>query len=86
MSEYDRYCPFYKTNGMLRNMIAYYDAAQNATENGGVWSKIRDQTSEEWYSLSRMKFEDPADGQKAMEDKYKALYDQISEKFRNLAE
>ncbi|KAJ8315964.1 hypothetical protein KUTeg_005978 [Tegillarca granosa] len=29
---YDRFCPFYKTVGMLKNMIAFYDMARHAVE------------------------------------------------------
>ena len=72
---------------MLRNLIAYYDAAQKAVENGDTtWAKAREATSEQWYALGRMKFEDPADGEEPMKKKYKALYDEIQEKFRNLTE
>ena len=31
-SSYDRYCPFYKTVGMVRNFIAFYDLARHAVE------------------------------------------------------
>ncbi|KAJ8319690.1 hypothetical protein KUTeg_002761, partial [Tegillarca granosa] len=30
---YDRFCPFYKTVGMLKNMIAFYDMARHAVES-----------------------------------------------------
>merc|ERR1712241_411148 len=29
---YDRYCPFYKTVGMLKNIIAFYDMARHSVE------------------------------------------------------
>ncbi|KAK9894770.1 V-type proton ATPase catalytic subunit A [Cystobasidium minutum MCA 4210] len=87
ISDYDRYCPFYKTNGMLRNLIAYYDCAQKAVENGEMtWAKARDATQDQWYALSRMKFENPSDGEDSIKKKYKALYDEIQEKFRNLSD
>jgi len=87
ISAYDRYCPFYKTKGMLRNMILYYDLAQKAVEHGeSTWAKARNQTEDVWYALSRMKFEDPADGQDAMLQNYKNLYDEIQDKFRNLTD
>jgi V-type H+-transporting ATPase subunit A len=57
MSEYDRYSPFYKTTGMLRNFIAYYEAAQKAVESGDVaWNKIRESTADEWYQLSQVRY------------------------------
>ena len=32
-SPYDRYCPFYKTVGMLRNIVAFYDLSRHAVES-----------------------------------------------------
>lgn len=87
ISVYDRYCPFYKTSGMLTNLIAYYDAAIKAVEGGQTtWARARESTSDAWYGLSRMKFEDPADGEEAITKKYKELNDQIQEAFRNLSD
>lgn len=41
ISEYDRYCPFYKTAGMLKNFIAFNDLAQKAVESDEMtWSKV----------------------------------------------
>lgn len=58
MSEYDRYCPFYKTNGMLSNYVAFYDAALRAVSQGDLtFSKIRDAASDLMFKLSQMKFE-----------------------------
>jgi len=30
---YDRYCPFYKSVGMLKNMIGFYEMARHAVES-----------------------------------------------------
>ena len=58
MSEYDRFCPFYKTSAMLRNFVAFHDAAQKAVASGDVtFSKIRDSASDLMFKLSQMKFE-----------------------------
>ena len=58
MSEYDRFCPFYKTSAMLRNFVAFHDAAQKAVVGGDVtFAKIRDSASDIMYKLSQMKFE-----------------------------
>ncbi|RUS30928.1 F1/V1/A1 complex, alpha/beta subunit of ATPase [Jimgerdemannia flammicorona] len=59
-SAYDRYCPFYKTTWMLRNMIGFYDHAVHLVEvtSGQItWAKIRDSMSDIIYKLSSMKFE-----------------------------
>lgn len=61
-SPYDRFCPFYKTVGMLRNMIAFYDMARHAVEstaqsdNKITWNVIRDSMGNILYQLSSMKF------------------------------
>lgn len=61
-SPYDRFCPFYKTVGMLKNMIAFYDMARHAvestaqSENKITWSVIRDSMGQILYQLSSMKF------------------------------
>ena len=36
ISEYDRYCPFYKTSGMLKNFVSFYDQSQRAVETSDI--------------------------------------------------
>lgn len=61
-SSYDRFCPFYKTVGMLKNIIAFYDMARHAvestaqSENKITWNVIRDAMGNIMYQLSSMKF------------------------------
>ncbi|KAI9626947.1 hypothetical protein H4Q26_017634 [Puccinia striiformis f. sp. tritici PST-130] len=91
MSSYDRYCPFYKTNAMLKNLMTYYTCAQKAVESnvGGknlTWAKVREATSDEWYRLSQMKFEDPKDGEQALLKTFHQLCDDIVKKFESLAD
>lgn len=65
MSEYDRFCPFYKTSAMLRNFVAYHDSAVKAVggEKGGsgdgdlTFARVKDKTSDLIFKLSQMKFE-----------------------------
>ncbi|KAG1468637.1 hypothetical protein G6F56_003718 [Rhizopus delemar] len=86
-SSYDRYCPFFKTTWMLRNMIGFYDQATHAVESSNnqiTWSKIRESMGDLIYKLSSMKFEDPADGQDVLVEKYTALYKEIETKFSDL--
>ncbi|XP_003367920.1 vacuolar ATP synthase catalytic subunit A, partial [Trichinella spiralis] len=57
-SSYDRFCPFYKTVGMLRNIVAFYTMARQAVEstaqsdNKITWSIIRDHMGDIMYALS----------------------------------
>ncbi|CAJ0647416.1 15528_t:CDS:10 [Entrophospora sp. SA101] len=88
-SSYDRFCPFYKTNWLLKNLIGYYTAATHAVEvtnNEITWSKIREHTADILYKLSSMKFEDPADGEEVLKERYQKLYNEIQEEFRHLLE
>lgn len=61
-SSYDRYCPFYKTVGMLSNIVAFYDMARHAVEttaqsdNKITWAVIKENMGQIIYQLSSMKF------------------------------
>lgn len=58
MSEYDRYCPFYKTSAMLRNFVGFHDAATKAvTQNDLTFAKVKDSTGDIMFKLSQMKFD-----------------------------
>ena len=58
MSEYDRFCPFYKTSAMLKNFVAFHDAALKAVTTEDItFAKIRDAASDIMFKLSQMKFE-----------------------------
>ncbi len=88
-SDYDRYCPFYKTCWMLRNVMTFYDLATHAVEASGSsinWTKIKEATGDLMYKLSSMKFENPADGESVLIERYQKLNREIEEKFRNLSE
>lgn len=60
---YDRYCPFYKTVGMLKNMISFYDQARRVCESTAQSDKkvtlaiIKEQMGDLLYELSSMKFQ-----------------------------
>ncbi|KAM5126623.1 LOW QUALITY PROTEIN: V-type proton ATPase catalytic subunit A-like [Mantella aurantiaca] len=90
-SAYDRFCPFYKTVGMLQNMIAFYDMARHAVEvtaqadNKITWNIIRDQLGDIMYKLSSMKFKDPVkDGEAKIKADYAQLYEEMQTAFRSL--
>jgi len=88
---YDRFCPFYKTVGMLKNMISFYDLARHAvestsqTDNKVTWNTIRDHMGDLMYQLSSMKFKDPVkDGEEKIKKEYDELLEQMQTSFRNL--
>jgi len=87
MSEYDRHCPFYKTSAMLRNFVAFHDAAIRAvSQNDLTFTKIKDAGSDIMFKLSQMKFESPSQGKDAVRQKLDALHTEIQDKFRQMAE
>ncbi|EIM82586.1 V-type ATPase [Stereum hirsutum FP-91666 SS1] len=87
MSEYDRYCPFYKTSAMLRNFVGFHEAAQKAVSQGDItFAKIKESASDVMFKLSQMKFESPSQGQESIKKNLDALHAEIQDKFRQLAE
>ncbi|XP_022216481.2 V-type proton ATPase catalytic subunit A [Drosophila obscura] len=91
-SDYDAFCPFYKTVGMLRNMMAFYSAAVEAVvstaqeEARVTWNLIREHGAQIMYDLSTMKFIHPRMGKEAVEEEMNVLYDNIQKTFHHLQE
>lgn len=88
-SSYDRFCPFYKTAGMLKNMVLFYEQAVHAVEASDgnyTWAKIREATGDMLYRLTSMKFEDPTQGEEIITEKFGKLSKEIEETFRTLTE
>lgn len=90
-SDYDRACPFYKTVGMLKNMMGFYDMAFQAVEstaqldNKITWHTIHDAMySTIFYRLTQMKFKNPSEGQKQIQADYDELYEDTAQAFRAL--
>lgn len=90
-SSYDRFCPFYKTVGMLRNIITFYDLARHAvestsqSENKITWNIIRESMGNMLYQLSSMKFKDPVkDGEAKIKADFDQLLEEMQQGFRNL--
>lgn len=90
-SSYDRYCPFYKTFWMLRNMITFHDLAQRTVQqsSGGkpvTWTFIRKSIGKLIYNISCMKFQEPSNGEQQVVVHMKALNEEIISTFRDLRE
>ncbi|KAM8741599.1 ATPase H+ transporting V1 subunit Aa isoform 1-T2 [Acanthopagrus schlegelii] len=90
---YDRFCPFYKTVGILSNMIAFYDMARHAVEttaqsdNKITWAMIREHMGETLYKISSMKFKDPVkDGEAKIKAEFAQLLEDMQNSFRTLEE
>ncbi|BGP06023.1 V-type proton ATPase catalytic subunit A isoform 2 [Rhodotorula toruloides] len=73
--------------GMLKCMIAYYEAAIKAVDSEGTtWSRVKDATSDLYYRLTQLKFLDPADGQEPIEKEINQLHADIQRTFQDLAD
>src|SRR5690606_6152170 len=85
-TNYDRFCPFYKTSWMLRNMILFFNLAQKAVEKSGdnkvTWAHIRQSMGDTIYKIAAMKFQDPADGEENVVREYKKLSEEIYQAFK----
>ena len=62
-SPYDRYCPFWKTVAILRNMVSFYNQARHAVESTATSDKkvtlavIKERMGDIMYQISSMKFQ-----------------------------
>ncbi|ORY19185.1 vacuolar ATP synthase-like protein catalytic subunit A [Clohesyomyces aquaticus] len=80
-SDYDQFCPLWKTEWMMRAMMAFHDEAQKAVAQGHSWGKVRDATSEIQSELRSMKFEVPNEGEEKITKKYEELLQKLMDKF-----
>ncbi|XP_023288381.1 V-type proton ATPase catalytic subunit A-like [Orussus abietinus] len=90
-SPYDRFCPFYKTVGMLRNIVSFYELARQAVESTALhenkitWNTILEALGPILHRLSLMKFMDPiSDGESKINEEYEKLYEDMQRAFKNL--
>jgi len=80
-SEYDAYCPIWKTRLMMRAFVTYHDEAQRAVANGSQWSKLQSKTAEVKHAVSSAKFFLPSDGEEKASKQFNDLVAQITEQF-----
>ncbi|KGM91844.1 V-type proton ATPase catalytic subunit A [Paracoccidioides brasiliensis Pb18] len=60
-SDYDQFCPLWKTEYMMKAFMGYHDESQKAIAQGQSWAKVREATAEIQNMLRGMKFEIPDD-------------------------
>ncbi|GJM90345.1 hypothetical protein PR202_ga06616 [Eleusine coracana subsp. coracana] len=88
---YDKFCPFYKSVWMMRNIIHFNTLANQAVERAAgsdgqkiTYSVIKHRLGDLFYRLVSQKFEDPAEGEEVLVGKFQKLYDDLTAGFRNL--
>ncbi|KAI5309209.1 H(+)-transporting V1 sector ATPase subunit A [Ascosphaera atra] len=84
-SDYDQFCPLWKTEYMMRAFMGYHDEAQRAVAQGLPWAKVREATIEAQNALRGMKFEVPED-KDAVIEKFEKILQEISEKFASVTD
>lgn len=85
-SDYDQFCPLWKTAWMMKAMMAFHDESQKAIGQGQSWSKVRESTAEIQTGLRNMKFEVPSEGEEAITKKYEELFQKLQEKFASVVD
>ncbi|KAK3997497.1 V-type proton ATPase catalytic subunit A [Cladorrhinum sp. PSN332] len=83
-SDYDQFCPIWKTEWMMKLMMGYHDEAQKAIAQGQSWAKVREATQELQGELRRLKFEVPTEGQEKICKKYEAIQQAMLDKFASV--
>ncbi|CEH19511.1 v-type atpase [Ceraceosorus bombacis] len=88
ISAWDQYCPFYKSAGMLKNLVDFYDKAQAAINSNPdmSWAKIRDHSGDVIHGLTQMKFLHPGDGEESVQSELDKLNQQIEQNFQTLSD
>ena len=88
---YDKYCPFYKSAGMLRNIVRFHDFANAAVEKTAnadgakiTYNVVRARMGDLMYRIASQKFEDPATGEEAVTHRLDELGRDLAAAFRQL--
>ncbi|PGH31662.1 V-type proton ATPase catalytic subunit A [[Emmonsia] crescens] len=84
-SDYDQFCPLWKTEYMMKAFMGYHDESQKAIAQGQSWAKVREATAEIQNALRGMKFELP-DDEEAVIQKYEKILQDMSEKFASVSD
>ncbi|KAH6692126.1 vacuolar ATP synthase catalytic subunit A [Leptodontidium sp. MPI-SDFR-AT-0119] len=85
-SDYDQFCPIWKTEWMMKAMMGFHDEAQKAIAQGGNWNKVREATGDIQSQLRSMKFEIPDEGEAVIVKKYEELIQAMTDKFASVTD
>ncbi|KAF4917351.1 V-type proton ATPase catalytic subunit A [Colletotrichum fructicola] len=85
-SDYDQFCPLWKTEWMMKLMVGFHDEAQKAIAQGQSWAKVREATSDLQSKLRQLKFEVPTDGEEVITKKYEEIQQQMLDKFASVVD
>lgn len=89
-SSYDYNCPLYKTVGMMKAIVKFFENAKRAigesqrSEKKISWAIINNSIEKQLLELSQMKFKDPMIPQQEMMKYFSNLNEEIDNEFRRL--
>ena len=89
-STYDYNCPLYKTLGMMKCIVRYFDNAKRAineslkSDRKISWAIIASSVEKPLYELTQMKFKNPKISREEMQKYFTDLYEDIDNDFRRL--
>lgn len=89
-SPYDYNCPLYKTLGMMKCIVRFYENAKRAindsikSDRKISWAIIANAVDKPLYELTQMKFKDPKIPKDEMQKYFLNLYEEIDNEFRRL--
>lgn len=89
-SPYDYNCPLYKTVGMMKAIVKFFENSKRAinesqrSERKISWAVINNAIEKQLLELSQMKFKDPKIPQEEMQKYFTNLNEEIDNEFRRL--
>mmetsp|Transcript_7096 Transcript_7096/g.12286 ORF Transcript_7096/g.12286 Transcript_7096/m.12286 type:complete len:610 (+) Transcript_7096:173-2002(+) len=90
-TSYDKFCPFYKSAWMLRNMVHFFNLATASVEKTThvegakiTLAVIKQRMGKLIYELSAQKFLEPSEGEEAIKTKLSALNESLTSAFTAL--
>jgi len=89
-SDWDRFCPFFKTSWMMKNIVLFYNLGIKSIENTSssetrvTFNGIKTTLGPLMHKLSTQKFQLPGEGEEKLTRYYKALNEEIQQSFRTL--
>ncbi|KAL7718519.1 H(+)-transporting two-sector ATPase [Entamoeba marina] len=90
-TDYDYLCPFYKTTWIIRNIVHFYNSAHQTLSSDYegqkiTWGTIKTSMNDILVKISRMKYEPPSLGEDVLVEKYREIYQDITNRFATLTE
>lgn len=93
---HDKFCPFYKSVWMLRNMLTFHRLARKAVGRSSASGRsddslltlnvMKQRLGSLLYKLSAQKFEDPSAGEDVLKARFAELHESLIATFRALEE